>query len=135
MLDKIRLHDKGLLPADYVANLGDAKPGVFDARTCRFLGVSFADLRARTLEGGTDEEILAWAESRGTRRTDDDCMMFNAFLMKRGFHDPAENAQLLRKRLAESGLEGRGIETSFDYIDADEGRDSLAAKAWEAAWA
>ena len=49
MLDKIRLHADGRLPADYVANLGDG----FDARCCRFLRVSYADLRARALQGGS----------------------------------------------------------------------------------
>jgi len=33
----------------------------------------------------------------------------------------------------ESGLEGRQIETYFDYIDFDEGRDPIAARAWESA--
>lgn len=38
MLDKIRLHAAGALPVDYVVNLGDAKPTVFDGRICRFYG-------------------------------------------------------------------------------------------------
>jgi gluconokinase len=35
MLDKIRLNAAGKLPPDYLANLGDQKPGLFDARCCR----------------------------------------------------------------------------------------------------
>jgi hypothetical protein len=35
MLDKIRLHAAGRLPPDYVANLGEVRPTVFDARCCR----------------------------------------------------------------------------------------------------
>ncbi len=133
MLDKIRLHAAGKLPADYVANLGDSRPGVFDYRCCRFLGVSFDEVTRRTLEGGTDEAVLEWAEARGGRRSDDECTVWNGFLMKRGWHDPVANVQQLRKRVGESGLEGKGIETFFDYIDFDEGRDPFAARSWETA--
>ena len=42
MLDKIRLHAAGKLPPEYVANLGDSSPGVFDTRCCSFLRVKFA---------------------------------------------------------------------------------------------
>jgi gluconokinase len=133
MLDKIRLHAAGKLPPEYHANLGDAQPGVFDARCCRFLGVAFAEIQKRTLEGLGNAEVLGWVESRGAARTDEDCKVWNSFLMKRGWHDPEANVEALRKRLRESGLEGRGIETFFDYIDADEGRDAVSSRAWEGA--
>jgi gluconokinase len=131
MLDKIRLHAAGKLPADYLANLGDTKPGMFDTRCCGFLRVAYADIRARALGGGTDDEVLAWAEHTGGRRTDEECQTWNGFLIKRGWHDPAENVQRLRARVRESGLEAKTIETFFDYIDFDEGRDPVAARSWE----
>jgi gluconokinase len=131
MLDKIRLHAAGTLPADYLANLGDSKPTVFDGRICRFLRITFADLTARTLAGGTDAEILAWAESHAglPPRTDEECEIWNAFITKRGWRDLA--TPLVRQRAAESGLADRPIETMFDYIDFDEGRDPVATRAWE----
>ncbi|HWZ94371.1 MAG TPA: gluconokinase, GntK/IdnK-type [Opitutaceae bacterium] len=129
MLDKIRLHAAGKLPAEYVANLGDTKPGVFDTRCCRFLGVSHADLTARTLQGGGDAEILAWAHTRGTPRTDEDCEIWNAFMAKRGWRD--DRSTPLRQRIADFGLTGKPIETWFDLNDYDEGRDPVAARAWE----
>jgi hypothetical protein len=132
MLDKIRLHAVGTLPPEYVANIGDTKPGMFDARCCAFLRVGYDDLVKRTLEGGGDGEILEWAEKRGGPRTDEECTVWSHFLMKRGWHDPAENVQRLRQRIKESGLEGKPIETYFDYIDFDEGRDPVAARSWEA---
>ena len=131
MLDKIRLHAAGKLPADYQANLGDEKPGVFDTRCCQFLRVRFEAVRRRTLQGGTDEEILAWVEQAGGRRSDEECTVWNGFLMKRGWHDEPGNVRRLRQRIAESGLEGKPIETFFDYIDADEGREPWAERAWE----
>jgi hypothetical protein len=51
--------------------------------------------------------------------------------MKRGWHDSAETLAHLQRRIKEFGLEGRGIETYFDNIDCDEGRDRLATKPWE----
>ena len=132
MLDKIRLYAAGNLPGDYHANLGDTNPGVFDARCCKFLQVSFEEIRRLALEGASDEAILDWVEKKGGRRSDEECTVWNSFLMKRGWHDPAANVDFLKKRLKEAGLEGKSIETYFDYIDFDEGRDPISAKAWEA---
>jgi gluconokinase len=131
MLDKIRLHAAGRLPPDYVGNLGDSKPGVFDTRCCGFLRVGFEDIRRRTLEEGSDEAVLEWVEQRGGRRSDSECSVWNCFMAKRGWHDRAEVGQRLRQRIAESGLGSRQIETFFDYIDYDEGRDPVATRAWE----
>jgi gluconokinase len=131
MLDKIRLHSQGKLPADYIANLGDTKPGMFDARCCLFLRVPYDDIRRRTLGGGGDEAVLEWVEQRGGRRTDEECAVWNGFLMKRGWHDSPEVGQRLRQRVQESGLDGKPIETFFDYIDFDEGRDPASARSWE----
>ena len=124
MLDKIRLHGAGQLPADYLPNLGKG----FDSRCTAFLGVDHAALTARTLQGGTDEEILAWCHEQGGARTDDQCMIWNSFMMKRGWRDEA--TPVLQKRLVEFGLQGKPIETMFDLNEFDEGRDPVAARAW-----
>ena len=131
MLDKIRLHAAGKLPADYQDNLGDAKPGMFDARCCGFLRVAYAEIRQQTLAGGSDDAVLAWVENRGGRRTDEECETWNGFLMKRGWHEHPDNAARLRLRVKNAGLEGKTIETFFDFIDFDEGRDPAATKPWE----
>jgi gluconokinase len=120
MFDKIRLHAQGKLPADYVPNLGCAIPGVFDSRACTFLGIAYEDLRRRVLAGGTDEEILAWCHEKGTPRSDFDCVLFNTFLLKRGWHDEA--SERLASRVKEFGLERFQIDTFFDMLNADEGR-------------
>jgi gluconokinase len=131
MLDKIRLHAVGNLPPEYVANIGDDKPGMFDSRCCGFLRVSYDQIRKKTLEGGTDESVLVWAEELGGRRSDGECRDWNSVLMKRGWHDPVDVVGRLRQRIKDSGLEGKPIETFFDYIDFDEGRDPVSAKLWE----
>lgn len=125
MLDKIRLHAAGRLPADYVGNLGTG----FDGRCCTFLHVDYAKLQDRVLAGGTDEEILAWVEQTAGRRSDAECEVWNGFMMKRGWRDSGR--EILLKRIKESGFEGRPIETMFDYIEFDEGRDPVSSRAWE----
>jgi hypothetical protein len=128
MLDKIRLHAAGQLPAEYHANLGENRPNLFDARCCRFLGLRYADVAARTLQEGTDEEILAWCEASGHQRTDDECTTWNRFMMKIGWRD--DRSTVLQERVREYDLAAKPIETFFDLIDYDEGRDPVAAKAW-----
>jgi gluconokinase len=129
MLDKIRLHAAGQLPADYVKNVGDAQFLTLDGRCCRFLGVPHGAVRERTLQGGTDAEILAWVEARGTVRTDEECHMFNRFILKLGWRD--ERSAVLPQRIIDSGLAGKPIETLVDHIEYDEGRDPVAERAWE----
>jgi len=130
MLDKIRLHAAGKLPADYVGNLGDPRPFTLDGRCCRFLGVKYAELRDHVLAGAdTDEEILAWVHAQGTPRSDEECHMFNRFIVKLGWRD--ERSAALPQRIRESGLSGKPIETLVDHIEYDEGRDPVATRAWE----
>ena len=124
LLDKIRLHAAGQLPADYHPNLGIG----FDARACAFLRVPYVELKARTLAGGTDDEILAWCFERGGARTDDECNIWNRFMMKIGWRD--DRTPVLQQRIKELGLEGKPIETFFDLNEFDEGRDPVGTQAW-----
>lgn len=120
MLDKIRLHAKGKLPADYFVGV-EEDPTSFDARCTRFLQVDYNELAERTLQGGTDEEILEWCFRRGRRPSAEEIQIWNAFLAKRGWRDEAsEDLAAAKKR---SGLEDRvDIQTWVDLHDAEEGR-------------
>lgn len=129
MLDKIRLHAAGQLPVEYHGNLGDAQFFVLDGRCCRFLGVPYAELRTRTLAGGSDEDILAWVHARGAARTDEECHVWNRFVLKLGWRD--ERSAVLPQRIVDSGLAGKPIETLVDHIEYDEGRDPVGERAWD----
>ena len=130
MLDKIRLHAAGRLPAEYQANLSDAQFYVLDGRCCRFLGVRYAELKTRTLAGGTDEELLGWCFAHGTARTDEECHVWNRFIVKLGWRD--ERSTILAQRIRDGGgYPGLTIETIIDQIEYDEGRDPVAERAWE----
>ena len=128
MLDKIRLHAAGKLPEAYVKNLGDHRPNLFDARLCRFLGVEFEAVQDKVLAGHSDDEVVAWIEEVGDSRTDDECNVWNRFMMKIGWRD--DRSAALQERVQQYGLEGRGVETFFDLIEYDEGRDPAATKPW-----
>jgi hypothetical protein len=118
MLDKIRAHEKGELPPDYVPNLGKG----FDGRCVRFLGVKYENLVARVKRGGgTDEKFLDWAFENGRKPSEEEIEIWNEFMRKCGWND--DITEVVERRKKESGLTNRDeIETMFNYIDADEGR-------------
>jgi hypothetical protein len=120
MLDKIRLKAAGKLPPGYFVGL-DPDPTVFDARCTRFLGVNYDELVERTLQGGTDEEILEWCFDRGRRPNEEEIEIWNAFILKRGWRDAgSEDLQATKK---EMGCADRDdIQTWVDLHDVDEGR-------------
>ena len=120
ILDKIRLDAAGKLPAGYHVGV---VPGnrTFDDRVCKFLGVDFAALGARTLQGGTDEEILDWSFANGRRPDAEQIEIWNGFMSKRGWRDSAQSGFDTSK--AEAGFADRDdIQCFFDLMDAEEGR-------------
>lgn len=117
MVDKIRLNAAGTLHPDLQANLGIS----FDKRCVDFFGVSYEELAKKTGEGLDDEALLEWGFTTGRRPDEEEILIWNEFMRKRGWDDEA--TEILIKRKKESGFEDRGeIQTMFDYIDADEGR-------------
>lgn len=117
MLDKIRVHARGELPADYQPNLGRG----FDAKCCAFLHIDYAQLAERVKQGANDIEALEWTLSTGRCPTDAEITMWNEFMRKFGWRDEA--AEILARRKREAGMTDRAdIETMFQFIDADEGR-------------
>ncbi|MDB6065848.1 MAG: hypothetical protein JWR26_2056 [Pedosphaera sp.] len=120
MVEKIRLHGSGRLHPDYHKNLGKG----FDGRCSRFLEVSYEALCDRVLQGGTDEEILEWCFTRGKRSSEEQILVWNLFMLKRGWRDEEDGStQELNAYKAASGLAHRGdILTFFDYYEVDEGR-------------
>ena len=121
MLDKIRLHDAGRLPADYHENLGNG----FDGRMCGYLHLPYQRICQRVREGlnDSDETILGWCYEQGRRLGDLDKLIWNGFASKRGWRDADGATAFLEKAKAASGISDRGeVQTLFDLLDADEGR-------------
>lgn len=120
MLSKIRSKAAGELPSEYHKNLGIG----FDGRCTRFLRVEYTDLCDRVLQGGTDDEILDWCFEHGRRPTDEEILVWNLFMTKRGWRDQEDGStQELETYKASSGLSHRkDLMTFFDYYEVDERR-------------
>ena len=122
MIDKIRLHAAGRLPADYHHALGNGHDRVL----CSFIQIAYVRLREHVLEnpGASDAQLLDWSYQHGRRLVPIDVTVINGFLSKRGWRD--QSAPNLPKWLEKSGLPPDAAQTNFDYIELDEGRPARA---------
>ncbi len=119
MLDKIRLNADGKLPSGY--NLGTADRTFFDARCTAFLGVEYSALVKRVLDGGSDEEVLAWCFQQGRQPSAEEVEVWNEFMIKRGLRD-VSSAELERVKKDHGFADRHDIQTWFDFHRADEGQ-------------
>src|SRR4030095_6141755 len=119
MLEKMRLKAAGKLSPDYFTGVED--PTHFDARCTRFLGVDYEQLVERTLQGGSDEEVLEWCFAPGRRPSGEDISIWNACVRKRGWRDDASEELAESKKEAGFG-DRQDIQTWMDLHDAEEGR-------------
>ncbi|MGJ8655493.1 MAG: DUF5069 domain-containing protein [Akkermansiaceae bacterium] len=121
MVEKIRMHARGELPEEYVGYLG----GGFDGRCVEFLGVSYEDVRKLVLDGETDDVVLEWCERNGMSRSGEEKLVWNEFMMKRGWRDSGSSAGSFQQYKDKYGLGERGdIKTYFDFFEVDEGRST-----------
>lgn len=123
LIDKIRLHAQGKLPAEYIANL--LKPGLTcDGRLLTFTGLDAEKLRHAILAAKTDGEILAWVEQHAKPHTETE---------KRQWIDEIEayrpNAEWAKWRREVYKDIAAKIDPAtlnlFDLIDMDEGRIAM----------
>ena len=128
MCSKVRLHAQGRLPADYHEMLGQG----FDGRTCRYLRVSYADLKAQVLAGKSDADVLAWCFTQGRTLTAEEILIYNSFMSKRGWRDD-ETDGFIPEMIKQYGLADDGrVVTDFDLIEMDEER--WYPDQWRDAW-
>jgi len=117
MLDKIRSHARGELPAAYQENLGKG----LDEKCATFLRAKYSLIVEYVNDGLTDGAILQSCFAMGHRPSEDEIHMWNEFMRKRGWND--EVSDILEREKKEQGMISRSeIETLFQFIDADEGR-------------
>ncbi len=119
MLEKIRMHANGELPAEYIPYLGIG----FDGRCLKFLKVDYEALKEKVLCGLSDIEIVEWCKKQGFLRTDEEKLIWNEFMTKRGWRDSGPEVNAFREYKEKYGYGNRDdIETYFDFFDIDEGR-------------
>ena len=118
LIDKIRLHIAGKLPADYQENL--LKKG-FDAFWLTSAGVreeEFVDVVKASI---TDGEVYDWVRTH-VKKSEDEKRAFKEFVFNRG-NDSDESRARLALRKKEIGATHRDdIKCFVDFIDLDEGR-------------
>jgi len=107
MLDKIRLEAAGTLPEGYF--LGDDDPTWWDSRCCRFLGVDYAELAALVRDGLEDEAALEWCLTQGRGPSEEEILIWNAFILKRGWRDESTGG-------LEANKEASGLGTREDIV-------------------
>lgn len=117
MLDKMRLRAAGKLPLDY-------KTTGTDRRVCRFLRVDYSRLEEIVLAGASDPEALEWCFANGRKPEEEEILMFNAFLSKRGWRDN-QSTELEEMKRARGFANRTDIQTFFDFHKADESEESF----------
>jgi hypothetical protein len=114
MTRKVRLHAEGRLPADYIPFLGVGFDG---------LRVDYPALRDRVLAGGPDDEVLEWCFTHGRRLNEEEILIWNDWVSKRGWRDADRGPEAFQAYKDQYGLGHRtDILTYFDFYDVDEGR-------------
>jgi len=124
MLDKVRLHAKGLLPPGY--NVGFNDPTSFDARFCRFWEIDFEEARAKALETDNNDTVFDFCFRHRSKPNAEQIQVWNDFLTKRGWRDGNTGVEDEKTLL---GLSKRDdIQTWLDLHDIEEGRTPRFAK-------
>ena len=74
------------------------------------------------LAGKRDEDVLGWCFANGRRLTDEEVLIYNSFMSKRGWRDD-ETDGFIPDMIKKYGLKDDGsVVTGFDLIEMDKGR-------------
>ena len=84
------------------------------------------------LSGKTDAEVLDGCFAHGRHLTDEEILIYNSFMSKRGWRDD-ETDGFIPEMIRQYGLKDVGrVLTDFDLIEMDEGR--WYPEMWRDAW-
>ena len=104
----------------------------FDGRTCRYLSVGYEDVKRFVLSGKSDADVLEWCQANGRCLTNEQILIYNSFMSKRGWRDD-ETDGFIPEMIKEYGFKNDGsVITDFDLIEMDEGR--WYPDMWRDAW-
>ena len=125
MVDKIRLHAAGRLPADYVGHLGFTDATSFDSRFCRFWNLDYEQVKIRALQGGSTEQVFDDLFAGRPPLNVEQIFVWNLFLLKRGWRDSG-SAGVAAGKAAAGFADRADIQTYVDLHEAEEGREPQA---------
>ena len=84
------------------------------------------------LAGGVDEEVLEGCYATGRRLNEEEILIYNSFMSKRGWRDD-ETDEFIPAMIKQYGVRDDGsVLTDFDLIEMDEGR--WYPEMWRDAW-
>ena len=121
-IDKIRMRHAGLIQDYNYITVG------FDKYLLDFLQIRGEDLEKRVLQGGTDDEILAWVKTHARPLTDEDLPQWNERILNGGPKDEAGRQRFQARRADIAAKRGVPVErlpstaTWVDNIELDEER-------------
>jgi len=119
MVDKIRLKESEQLPEEYLSYMGHG----FDARCCKFLGIDYEALINEVRSGKGDRELLEWSFRKGNSPGEEEILVWNEFMVKRGWRDTDGDPDELADYKSKYGMGHRkDILTYFEFFEVDEGR-------------
>lgn len=122
LIDKIRLrHDGQIQDYNYLTT-------GFDKHLLDFLGIAGVDLEKRVLDGGRDEDVLAWVRAQGRPLTEAEIRQWSLGLLRAAPKDDATRQRFqarLKEVAAKRGLAVEAlpaVTTWVEMIELDEGR-------------
>jgi hypothetical protein len=122
LFDKIRLRHQGLIPDYNYLTTG------FDKYLLDSLGLKGEDLERRVLQGGTDEELLAWVKTNGKALSEAESRMWNMKVLTGEPKDDAAKERFNARLIGIAAKRGMPVDTLpkittwVDAIELDEDR-------------
>ena len=122
LIDKIRLRHAGHIPDYNYLTVG------FDKYLLDFLKMSGEDLERRVLQGGTDDDLVKWVQSRADHLSEEDIQQWNNRILMSSPQDDAARRRFQSRLIDIAAKRGIAVEalpavaTWADVIELDEGR-------------
>lgn len=122
MIDKVRLRHAGLIQDYNYLTVG------FDKYLLEFLQITPEEFERRVLQGGTDKEILAWAQASASLHTPEELHQWNQRVLTSSPKDEAARQRFQRRLVEVAAKRGVPVErlppvsTHADLIELDEER-------------
>jgi len=116
LIDKARLHRKGLLDGYNYKNVG------FDKHLLAFLRIDGDAFEEVANKVDTDHAVLVWLQENSAKHSPEEIEQWNQAMMARHPDTAAKKARFLHFLKEAGGERRKDIRTYFDLIDFDEGR-------------
>lgn len=122
LIDKVRLRHAGHIQGYNYLAVG------FDKHLLELLQTAPQAFEQRVLQGGTDDEILAWVKTQARPLSDDEIRQWNDRILHGGPNDAAAKERFVARLAEAAAHRGVSVEctshlsTWADLIDFDEGR-------------